>query len=51
MKRIASVFLVLALATVQGAGSADGAKSEEDLKREAAIAEWGCLLDSTTPNP
>jgi hypothetical protein len=40
MKRIIGVLAVLALAAAKSAGSADTAKSEEDLKREAAIAEF-----------
>jgi hypothetical protein len=40
MKRIVSVCLALGLATVKVAGAADAARSEEDLKREAAIAQF-----------
>ncbi len=40
MKRIVSVLLGLALATAGGARAAEAAKSEEDLKRAAAIAEF-----------
>ena len=40
MRRIVSGFLCLALAAAMGAEAADAAKSEEDLKREAAIAEF-----------
>src|ERR1035437_7722457 len=40
MKRFAQFALVLAILTTTGAGAADTAKTEEDLKREAAIAEF-----------
>jgi hypothetical protein len=40
MKRVAPVSLVLALALLRAAGAADTVKTEEDLKREAAIAEF-----------
>ena len=40
MKRFAQVALVLAVLTTTRAGAADTAKTEEDLKREAAIAEF-----------
>jgi hypothetical protein len=40
MKRIAHVSLVLALLTVRLLGAADAVKTEEDVKREAAIAEF-----------
>jgi len=38
--RLTSVSLVLALALLRAAGAADTAKKEEDLKHEAAIAEF-----------
>jgi hypothetical protein len=40
MKRIVCGFLVLAFAAVQPAGGAEAAQTEEDLKREQAIAEF-----------
>ena len=40
MMRSASVSLVLALALLRAAGGAETVKTEEDLKREAAIAEF-----------
>jgi hypothetical protein len=40
MTRFASVSLVLALALLRAAGGADPVKTAEDLKREAAIAEF-----------
>lgn len=40
MKRIARVSLVLALLTARIAGAAETVKTEEDVKREAAIAEF-----------
>jgi hypothetical protein len=40
MKRIARVSLILALLAARIAGAADTVKTEEDLKREAAIAEF-----------
>src|ERR1039458_3319127 len=40
MKRFAQVALVLAVLTTTRSGAADTAKTEEDLKREAAIAKF-----------
>jgi hypothetical protein len=49
MKRIVSVFAVLAFAVVKMAGAADAAKPAEDLKRDAQTAANSNLLD--TPRP
>ena len=46
MMRSASVSLVLALALLRAAGGADPVKTEADLKREAAIAEFTAKMKS-----
>jgi hypothetical protein len=49
MKRIVTVFAVLAFAVVKMAGAADAAKPAEDLKREAQTAANSNLVDTTRP--
>jgi len=46
MMRSASVSLFLALALLRAAGGADPVKTEEDLKREAAIAEFTAKMQA-----
>ena len=46
MKRSAQVSLFLALTLLRAAGGADPVKSEQDLKREAAIAEFTAKMQA-----